>query len=91
MDIIMNEKDFLKRYEGSSENYRYMLLDRMRSDCDYVLDACHGNPYAFKFLWAYNNPQAHIAYMRYLWNSLAEKPEWLSMEQIDEYERRLCK
>ena len=60
---------------------RYMLLDRMRSDCTYWLgNGNRHNPH----LWA-GNPVDQIQYMKWLWESFpsAGKPEWLTMEQID--------
>ena len=68
-------------------SFRYQLLDRLRSDCDYYL----GNGGAQdKFLWA-GNIHSHIYFMRGLWNSLpeGEKPEWLSLSDIDNYEHRM--
>ena len=63
----------------------YMLLDRLRSDNDYFL----GNGgRSEKHLWA-GNVDDQIAKMRELWNGLDEKPEWLTEEQIDDYERRM--
>lgn len=69
---------------------RYSLLDRMRSDCSYVIDACGANPVAFKYLWA-KTPEEQIAYMRYLWESFPddEKPQWMKYSEIDEFERKL--
>ena len=87
---MMNKDEFLKKYGGSEESYRYMLLDRMRSDCDYFIDACNCSPNALKFLWASEGTEAHITYMKYLWESLPEKPEWLTMEQINKYEEIMC-
>ncbi len=68
-------------------SFRYQLLDRLRSDCDYFL----GNGGAQdKFLWG-SNIHSHIYFMRGLWNSLpeGEKPEWLSLPDINNYERQM--
>lgn len=63
----------------------YMLLDRLRSDNDYFL----GNGgRSEKHLWA-GSVDDQIAKMRELWNGLDEKPEWLTEEQIDDYEHRM--
>lgn len=66
---------------------RYMLLDRMRSDCDYWLG--FGNRYD-PHLWA-GNPADQIQYMKWLWESFPDdgKPEWLTMEQIEDLEKRM--
>lgn len=69
------------------KKFRYMLLDRMREDCKYYLGYGNRNP---KELWA-NNVEEHIAYMKMLWNSFAEdeKPEWLTMNEILEFEKEM--
>lgn len=63
--------------------FRYMLLSRMQSDCEYYLG--NGNHHS-KHLWATDEAK-HIEYMLELWNSFPEqdKPEWLSYEQINSY------
>lgn len=61
----------------------YRMLDRLRLDCKYFL----GNGgRCEKHLWA-GNVKDQIEEMRRIWDLLPEKPEWLSMEQINEYER----
>lgn len=70
--------------EAQSFNY-YSLLSRLMSDNEYFL----GNGgRAEKHLWAGNVPD-QIAKMHELWDALDEKPEWLTLEQIDDYERRM--
>lgn len=66
------------------EKYRYQLLDRMRSDCDYALG--NGRIYGNHF-WA-GNKENQIEIMKGIWNSFPEdrKPEWLTWEQIIQYE-----
>ena len=73
--------------ETSNEQYRYTLLDRMRSDCAYFLG--NGNRHA-KYLWA-GNVEDQIADMKMLWNSFKsdEKPEWLTMADIESLEKRM--
>ena len=41
-----------------------------------------------KHLWAHS-VEAQIAEMRKIYNSLEEKPEWLTKEDIDSYETRM--
>lgn len=74
--------------EESPYRYEYMMLDRLKSDCNYVLGA--GGPGAVRQMWA-GAVGEQIAEMRRLWDKLPEdaKPEWLTMEQINEYEQRL--
>ena len=65
--------------------FQYQMLDRMRLDCEYFLG--YGNR-CTKDLWG-KSVEKHIEAMRRIWNELIEKPVWLSMEQIDEYERKM--
>ena len=64
----------------------YRLLDRLRSDCEYFLGA--GNR-AEKHLWA-GSVRAQITKMRELYDTLPEKPEWLTKEAIDDYAERMA-
>ena len=41
-----------------------------------------------KFLWA-GNLKNHIKTMKDIWNSLKVKPEWLTMEQIEAWEKEM--
>lgn len=65
--------------------FTYRLLNRLQSDCDYWLG--NGGRYD-GHLWA-KSPEAQIAKMRELYNALEVKPEWLTKEDIDEYERKM--
>ena len=67
------------------DEYNYMLLDRLKSDCDYYLGNGNRNP---KHLWA-GNEQGQIDKMKELYNKLPEKPEWLTMEQIEDYAKQM--
>lgn len=68
-----------------SNEYDYMLLDRLKQDCEYFLG--NGNR-SEKHLWA-GNVNDQIAKMKELYNKLPEKPEWLSMEDIENYEKEM--
>ena len=70
---------------NESAEDQYMLLDRLRSDCEYYLGNGNRNP---KHLWA-GNEQGQIAEMRKIYNQLPEKPDWISEEDIDRYEREM--
>ena len=59
----------------------YVLLDRLRADCEYFLGAGGRSE---KHLWA-GNVHAQIKKMRELYDALPEKPEWLTAEAIDRY------
>lgn len=65
------------------QTFEYQLLSRLAQDCEYYLGYGNRNP---KNLWALDEHQ-HIAKMRELWDLLDEKPEWLTIDQIVEYER----
>jgi len=67
------------------DRFRYQLLDRMKSDCEYYL----GNGRVFgNHLWAETVPE-QIEAMKAIWDSFDEKPEWLTSEQIEDYEKRM--
>ena len=68
------------------EKFPYMMLSRLQQDCNYYLG--YGNRDAKHALWA-GNEQKQIDKMRELWNALEVKPEWLTMEQIDEYAKQM--
>ncbi len=67
--------------------FRYMMLDRMRQDCNYYLGYGNKNP---KNLWACDEKD-QIENMKALWNSFPDedKPEWLTWEQIEDYAKRM--
>lgn len=64
----------------------YVLLDRLRADCDYFLGAGGRSE---KHLWA-GNVHAQIRKMRELYDALPEKPEWLTTEAIDRYAAQMA-
>ena len=65
--------------------HEYRLLSRMKRDCEYFLGA---GGRAEKHLWA-GNVREQIAKMRELYDALPEKPEWLTMEDIERYAQRM--
>ena len=69
----------------AKDRFSYMMLDRLKSDCEYYLGYGGRNKHS---LWAHDE-QAQIDKMRELYDSLTIKPEWLTMEQIDEYAARM--
>lgn len=68
---------------NTDSEYQYMLLDRLKTDCEYFLGNGNRNE---KHLWA-GSVDAQIKEMKKIWNSLKEKPEWLTMEDINNYEK----
>lgn len=69
----------------SDNEFNYMMLSRLKTDNDYFLGNGNRNP---KHLWA-TNIEDQITEMKRLWNILPVKPEWLSMEDILNYEKQM--
>lgn len=76
----------LSRFSGKSK-YKYMLLSRMQSDCNYFLGNGGRNE---KFLWS-GSVKDHIDDMKSLYLSFYEedRPEWLTMAMIYEYAEKM--
>lgn len=98
-DILKEDKNFERRYKSEANvtkattinqilsrdnTFKYQLLSRMQSDCEYFINRSQ----ALKNLWA-ESVEEQIEYMKAIWNNLKEKPEWLSMKEIEEYERKM--
>lgn len=72
----------------TSENdhsHEYMLLDRLRTDCEYYLG--HGQR-SEKYLWA-GSVDAQIQKMQELYDQLPQKPKWLTEQDIQNYARQM--
>lgn len=69
------------------DKFKYQILSRLRMDCDYYLGAGGRNAGA---LWA-KNEQKQIEYMKGIYNSFKEgyKPEWISLDDINKYEKEM--
>jgi len=70
---------------GMDTQFKYMLLDRMKQDCRYFLGNGDGN---VKNLWA-GDIELQIKYMKCIYNSLVEKPEWISLDDISIFEKAM--
>ena len=83
------DNDKVNELVNEPTDYKYQLLSRMISDCEYYLG--NGNRHD-KYLWA-GNVQDQIKYMKAIYNSFKnnEKPEWTSIDEIDELERQMTK
>lgn len=85
------EKDRYRKVKKEDKNdrkeFNYMLLDRLRNDCEYFLN--YGNGYESN-LWA-GDIDSQISKMKKLYNSFAddEKPEWITIEDINNYEKKM--
>lgn len=64
--------------------HEYMMLSRLQGDCIGFLTEGDWRYHQPSRIWA-GDVQKHIDKMRQLWNILPIKPEWLTMEQINEY------
>lgn len=67
------------------ETFRYQLLGRLQSDCEYFIGQNGGTR-----LWGITVPE-HIRYMKAIWKSFDKdkKPVWLKYRQIVAYEKAM--
>lgn len=74
-------------YQRSKYEFEYRMLSRLQSDCEYYLG--YGNR-SLRILCD-NSVEHHITRMKELWNCFPKdkKPEWLTWEQILEYEKAM--
>lgn len=73
-----------KKYEPT---FRYMMLSRMKMDCDYYIRMDTNNP---KHLWAQDEKE-QLANMVALWKTFEpdDRPEWLTWGDIVYYALKL--
>ena len=73
--------------KNKKDTFNYMMLGRLQMDCDYFLGYGKRN---VRNLWA-DNVQEHIDEVKRLYNSFntGKKPEWLTMEEIEDYEMKM--
>jgi hypothetical protein len=80
---------YLKLFEDyentEKDEFHYMFLDKLRNDCEYFLHYGNGSENVLPS----KNIEEHIATMKETWEKLPIKPEWLSYEQIEDYERKM--
>ena len=79
--------DGARATEKSKNAFEYSLLGRLQEDCKYFLG--HGNRNE-KHLWALSVPE-QIKKMKELYNSFDVKPEWISLDDILNYEKEMTK
>lgn len=79
-------RDVISTHEPA-DAFKYQLLDRLRTDCDYFLGYGYRNPAK---LWA-GDIETHLEAMRLLWESFPEdaRPEWLTREDLEEYAHKM--
>lgn len=71
----------LKKEQENTRKFDYMMLDRLRTDCGYFLTNGNGN---LKDLY-YKDIDKHIDEMKKIYNSFSknERPEWITLEEIE--------
>ena len=77
----------MENWAKYDETFRYMMLSRMKMDCDYYLGNGGGNP---DNLWACDEFK-QIENMRAIWNTFVsvDKPEWLTYSDILNYAKEM--
>lgn len=90
-DELSNYEKVEKKIEtidNKDLEYKYMLLDRLKQDCEYFLGNGNGN--AEHSLWA-KDIDEQIEKMKEIYNSFSEeeKPDWITLEDINNYEKRM--
>lgn len=70
---------------SEDKRFQYQMLGRIKCDCDYYLGYGNRNP---DCLWA-KTEKKQIEVMKEIWLGFSEdeKPEWLTWEQIEVYEK----
>ncbi len=76
-------KEYFK--DNNDPKFLYQMLSRLESDCKYFLGNGGGTE---KHLWALTVDN-QISDMKEIYNKLKEKPEWISLEQINNYEKEM--
>ena len=80
---VDNTSNLMENEDG--QKFEYMMLSRLQSDCEYFLNYGKGSLNRLPS----KNIDEHITYMKELWNKLKIKPEWLSLEDILNYEKEM--
>lgn len=77
----------MENWNKYEPKFRYMMLSRMKMDCDYYLG--NGGRNANQ-LWA-GNEQDQIANMVALWKTFSEEdsPEWLTWDELVDYAHKM--
>ena len=70
---------------AKNDKFLYMLMSRLVTDCEYFLGFGGRSE---RSLWA-GTVELHIDTMYEIWEYVEDKPEWLTKEQIADYEKRM--
>ena len=84
---ITGDYEIVSSPPDEADSFQYRMLSKLKMDCEYYLG--HGNRQS-KHLHN-QDAEEHIMQMKQIWNMLPDdgKPEWLTMEQIEQYEKEM--
>ncbi len=90
------EREIEFTFNATDKSYPYGMLGRLQSDCDYILGALKDEnedkklplDIINKFLW-FHDIDKQIEFMKGIYNRLDEKPEWITLEDIEDYRNKL--
>ena len=93
LEYSLKKSGYLEQdYTRTSYTNDYRLLDRLRTDCEYLLDQC-SDGMSFdpqeSHLWA-KNAEAQIIKMQELYDNLPIKPSWCTQQDIYLYAERMA-
>ena len=80
-------KSFKELITESDQSFNYQLLGRLQQDNEYFLGNGNGST---KHLWA-GNVKDQIKKMKEIFKTLKEKPKWITMKDINNYEKQMLK
>lgn len=90
-DKYSNLEEYILEAEEreNPRKFDYMMLDRLKTDCDYFL----GNGNGFLGHLYYKDIDRHIEEMEKIYESFSneEKPEWINLENIKNYKEKMTK
>lgn len=88
-NLSLEDKKLITDMCNRDSKRRYAMLGRLQADCKYYLD--YGNRRA-SCLWALDEV-LHIELMKALYNSFSdnEKPQYISFDEILQFEKQMCK
>lgn len=87
MKTTIELKEIVNDFISSGYDFCYRMLSRMKQDCKYYINYSIENEMTYT-LWA-KNTYDQIELMKMIYEILPEKPEWISMEKIEEYAEKM--
>ena len=84
---IAEEVECENPFVRDPREHDYRMLARYKADCEYFLGCGNGREENLYF----KHVNTHCDEMKKLWESFAEseKPEWLTLNQIEEYRKKM--